>query len=162
MSKFFKETDDPVEVKKILQQRHLCYLLSPRLKIQDKMNLSKDFYIMAVEINGQMRSALSCGLYKRKQVDSNAIFINEYPGAASWLAEGDVEILEVLLQSPLCFIVSEDLTPKQIYMMQCAYDMKLVEYKGKERYAIMCVYYDPKQQLKGRVLRQELIDVKMN
>ena len=157
-TEIFKVTDDATEIEEILNKKHLCFLLNPQLTISQMAGSLDKSYVFAVEHEGGIRRAVSCGLYKQKQKSLEELD-TEITGINQWLKEGNNPILETLLESPLSIILSEKLSPKQMFMLKKAFEIIIVQHKNRQREAIACVYYDPNTKLKGQILSQEFIGV---
>lgn len=163
----FNVIDDPQEAEKRRNEKHLCYLLNPRVSVLNTSALLKDHFIFAVKHNGEIRKAISCGLYKRRQSALQMSNLSNLHQTArerklieEWLTQGDGKMFDGFIEDPLSIVLSEELSGNLMFAFKKALDIIVVRYNGRDRLAIACVYYDPTEQIEGQILSKEFIGVK--
>ncbi len=156
----FEVTDDPAQASSILDNEVLCFLLNPNLRVTQIAGAIHKYHIYAVEYEGEIYRAVACGIYKNKQSSLDE-YDTSIKGVAKWLETGETPVLDCLVHDPLCVLLSEKIHPRNMAKVKRAYKVIYIEYNGKQRAAIACVYHIPNTtQLKGQVLSQEFIGVK--
>jgi len=137
--------------------RVLCLLLNPRLSVKHIGTLTERYHVFVIQHDGKLNKGIIPNLRKQDPIvnfDGNETM-------NTWLAEGDNPVLGDFLEDQLCVLLSEQLTHIQIRMLMKVYKIIDVHHKGKQRMAIACAYYDPEQQLEGKILRKELIGIEL-
>ena len=153
----FDVTGDPDEIKERLLSKQLCFVLNKDLKPRQTAKLAEKVYLMAVEYNGEVRSAGVWGMYKQPRSDYETLPADtkDSPAVEMWMDNGNVPILEVQIENPLCIILSMFLAPIQLTMLGRAVEIINVTYEGHRRQAVACAYYEPDVPIEGGILSQE-------
>lgn len=150
----FDVTADPVEIAKRLKTRQLCFVLNQSLRPSDIAKIIDRYYLMAVDVDGEIKKCVVCGLYKVAPADFEKIEPTTKT-AVKWLQEPQSLILKEFIENPLCILISDLLTEVQISMTERVYEVIDVFHNNKKRKAIACAWYNPDLPIKGQVLDQE-------
>lgn len=150
----FDVTADPVEIAERLKTRQLCFVLNQSLRPSDIAKIIDRYYLMAVDIDGEIKKCVVCGLYKVAPADFEKIEPTTR-SAEMWLSGGKNTVLKDFIENPLCITISELLEQIQIRMIERVYEVIDVFHNNKTRKAIACAWHDPDVSIQGQVLDQE-------